>query len=66
MLVIAGGLTLALTVSATMILTYYSIAHLSALRVTGAGGLAPWAGRLAAVLGLVGCVGLVVGLLSWA
>ncbi|MGB0675941.1 MAG: amino acid permease, partial [Candidatus Nanopelagicales bacterium] len=65
-LVIAGGLTLALAVSATMILTYYSIAHLSALRVAGVGGLAPWAGRVAAVLGLVGCVGLVVGLLSWA
>jgi len=65
-LVIAGGLTLALAVSATMILTYYSIAHLSALRVAGVGGLAPWAGRVVAVLGLVGCVGLVVGLLSWA
>lgn len=65
-LVIAGGLTLALAVSAAMILTYYSIAHLSALRVAGVGGSASWAGRVAAVLGLVGCVGLVVGLLSWA
>jgi len=65
LLVIAGGLTLALAVSATMILTYYSIAHLSALRVAGVGGLAPLAGRVAAVLGLVGCVGLVAGLLAW-
>jgi APA family basic amino acid/polyamine antiporter len=65
-LVIAGGLTLALAVSATMILTYYSIAHLSALRLAGVGGSASLAGRVAAVLGLVGCVGLVAGLLSWA
>ena len=37
-LVIAGGLTLALAVSATMILTYYSIAHVSALRMARMGG----------------------------
>ncbi len=66
MLVIAGGLTLALAVSATMILTYYSIAHVSALRMARVGGSASWAGWVAAVLGLVGCVGLVAGLLSWA
>lgn len=65
-LVIAGGLTLALVVSAAMILTYYSIAHVSALRLAGEGGSASRAGRVAAVLGLVGCVGLVAGLLVWA
>ena len=66
MLVIAGGLTLALAVSATMILTYYSIAHVSALRMARMGGSPSLAGWVAAVLGLVGCVGLVAGLLSWA
>ena len=65
-LVIAGGLTLAFVVCAALVLSCYSIAHVSALRLAGEGGSASRAGRVAAVLGLVGCVGLVAGLLVWA
>ena len=57
-----GGLTLALGISAAMILTYYALSHLSAMRLPrppGFGGRLVW---LTPFLGLAGCV-LVVGAL---
>lgn len=59
-LVAIGGLTLALSVSAAMILTYYAVAHVSALRISRGRGMGGWLLSSTPVLGLVGC-GLLVG-----
>lgn len=62
-LALLGGLVLSLAVSAAMILTYYGISHLCAMRVerrSGVGGVLVAATPYA---GLVGCVVLVGGLL---
>jgi len=59
-LVLVGGLTLALAVSAAMILTYYAIAHISAMRLSPAP--ASRLLRLTPLVGLAGCA-LLVGAL---
>lgn len=59
-LVAFGGLTLALAVSATMILTYYAIAHISALRIDRRPGVTGLLLAASPVIGLVGCAALVV------
>jgi APA family basic amino acid/polyamine antiporter len=58
-----GGLTLALGVSAAMILTYYAIAHISALRIDRRPGAAGLLLATTAVVGLVGCTALVVAVI---
>ncbi len=61
-LVAVGGLTLALAVSAAMILTYYAVAHVSALRIERRPGLGGWLLAGTPVVGLAGCVVLVASL----
>jgi len=61
-LVAVGGLTLALAVSAAMILTYYAVAHISALRIERRTGLGGWLLAGTPLVGLAGCVLLVVSL----
>jgi len=61
-LVAIGGLTLALAVSASMILTYYAVAHISALRIERRPGLGGWLLAGTPVIGLAGCVVLVASL----
>jgi len=61
-LVAIGGLTLALAVSASMILTYYAVAHISALRIERRPGLGGWLLAGTPVIGLTGCVVLVASL----
>ena len=58
-----GGLTLALGVSAAMILTYYAIAHISALRIDRRPGAAGLLLATTPVVGLVGCAALVVAVI---
>lgn len=58
-----GGLTLALGVSAAMILTYYAIAHISALRIDRRPGAAGLLLATTPVVGLVGCTALVVAVI---
>jgi len=58
-LVAVGGLTLALAVSAAMILTYYAVAHVSAMRIERAAGFGGWVLAATPFVGLVGCVLLV-------
>ena len=62
-LVAFGGLTLALGVSATMILTYYAIAHISALRIDRRAGGAGLLLAATPVAGLVGCTALIVAVI---
>lgn len=63
LLVAIGGLTLALGVSASMILTYYAVAHVAALRIPRLPGLRGWLLAATAVVGLGGCLVLVGALL---
>ncbi len=68
-LVVFGGLTLALSISAAMILTYYSVAHLAAIRLQRDANAAgrSWSTRLTAstpYLGLLGCAVLVAALVA--
>ena len=58
-LVAIGGLTVALSVSAAMILTYYAIAHLSALLLVRSRGVLGALLAMTPVVGVVGCVTLV-------
>ena len=58
-LVAVGGLTLALAVSAAMILTYYAVAHVSAMRIERQAGYGGLLIALTPVVGLVGCALLV-------
>jgi APA family basic amino acid/polyamine antiporter len=58
--VLVGGIGVALALSAVSILTYYGVAHLAALRLGAGEGRPP---RAVPALGLLGCVGVVVGLL---
>lgn len=57
--VLVGGIGVALALSAVSILTYYGVAHLAALRLGPGEGRPP---RAVPVLGLLGCVGVVAGL----
>jgi APA family basic amino acid/polyamine antiporter len=59
LLVAVGGLTLALAVSAAMILTYYAVAHISAMRIERAAGFGGLLLAATPVVGLVGCALLV-------
>lgn len=61
-LVVVGGLTLALAISGSMILTYYAIGHLSALRLPREGARGVLVGRVVPGAGLVGCAVLVLAL----
>ena len=61
-LVLFGGLTVALGISAAMILTYYAVGHLAAMRLPRRPGTGGSFVRLMPYLGLVGCV-VVVGAL---
>lgn len=61
-LVLLGGLVLALGVSAAMILTYYAISHLAAMRLDRRPGLAGALLGATPVVGLIGCA-LLVGAL---
>lgn len=61
-LVLFGGLTLALGISAAMILTYYAVGHLAAMRLPPRSGAPGRVVRLTPYLGLVGCA-VVVGAL---
>lgn len=61
-LVAVGGLALALAISGSMILTYYSVGHLSALRLPRDGALGVLLGRVVPVAGLMGCTALVLAL----
>ena len=56
-----GGIASALTVSAVSVLTYYAVAHVSALPRPGDGALP--LPRVIPLLGLVGCIALPVALL---
>jgi len=58
--VLAGGIGVALALSAVSILTYYGVAHLAALRLGPGEGRPPAAVPLA---GLVGCGVVVAGVL---
>lgn len=62
-LVILGGLTVALGVSAAMILTYYAVGHLAAMRLPHGEGAAGRLVRLTPYLGLA-CCSVVVGALA--
>lgn len=64
-LVLLGGLVLALGISAAMILTYYAISHLAAMRLDRRPGLAGVLLGATPVVGLVGCALLVGALLVW-
>jgi hypothetical protein len=57
--VVVGGLTLVLAVSAAMILTYYAVAHISAMRIERAAGFGGLLLAATPVVGLVGCALLV-------
>lgn len=57
-----GGIGLALALSAALILTYYGVAHLAVLAQVRRGAFPRILG-LVAVLGLVGCLAVVIGLL---
>jgi APA family basic amino acid/polyamine antiporter len=61
LVVIIGGIALALALSAATILTYYAVAHLAVLARVMRGAFPRRLG-LTAALGLVGCVGVVAGL----
>lgn len=61
-LVLLGGLVLALGLSAAMILTYYAISHLAAMRLDRRPGLRGVALAVTPYVGLAGC-GLLVGAL---
>lgn len=63
LLVSLGGLVLALALSASMILTYYAVAHLAALRLPRRPGVRGALVAMTPVLGLLGCVALVGALL---
>lgn len=58
-LVLIGGLTLSLAISAGMILTYYGIAHISALRLPVRRSLGGLLMATTPLLGLLGCAVLV-------
>jgi len=62
-LVVVGGLTVALAISGSMILTYYAIGHWAALRLPREGALGALVGRVVPVAGLVGCAALVLALI---
>lgn len=62
-LVLAGGLTFSLALSAGMILTYYAIAHVAALRLDRRPGMGGWLLAATPVIGLVACATLVVAVL---
>lgn len=64
LLVSVGGLTLALALSAVMILTYYGIGHLAALRIPAKPGLLGFALRTVPVVGFLGCMSLVGAVLA--
>lgn len=63
-LVAFGGLTLALGISAAMILTYYAISHVAAMRLERGRGLGGLMLLTTPYLGLAGCV-ILVGALVW-
>ena len=58
-LVLAGGLVVALSVSAAMILTYYAISHLAAMRLERPSGVGGTLLAATPVAGLAGCALLV-------
>lgn len=60
LVVLVGGIGVALGVSAVSILTYYGVAHLAALRLGADEGRPP---RLVPVVGLLGCVVVAASLL---
>ncbi len=62
-LVLVGGLTFSLALSAGMILTYYAIAHMAALRLDRRPGMGGWLLAVTPVIGLAGCATLVVAVL---
>jgi len=62
-LVLVGGLTFSLALSAGMILTYYAIAHVAALRLDRRRGMGGWLLAATPVVGLAGCATLVVAVL---
>ena len=62
-LVMFGGLTVALGVSAAMILTYYAVGHLAAMRLPHRAGMVGRLVRLTPYLGLA-CCSVVVGALA--
>lgn len=57
--VLIGGIGVALAVSAVSILTYYGVAHLAALRLGAHEGRPP---RIVPVVGLIGCAGVALSL----
>jgi APA family basic amino acid/polyamine antiporter len=63
LLVSLGGLVVALSISAIMILTYYAIAHVAALRLPRRPGIGGALVAITPVLGLLGCAALVGALL---
>ena len=62
LVVVVGGIGFALALSATLILTYYGVAHLAVLARVRRGDFPRLLG-VSAGLGLVGCLVVVVGLL---
>lgn len=62
LVVLVGGIGLALALSAALILTYYGVAHLAVLARVRRGDF-PRSLGLTSALGLAGCIALVVGLL---
>ena len=60
-LVVLGGLTLALSISAAMILTYYAVAHVAAIRLQRS-AKTTWLTASTPYLGLLGCAALVAAL----
>lgn len=63
LLVSLGGLVVSLSISAIMILTYYAIAHVAALRLPRRPGIGGALVAITPVLGLLGCAALVGALL---